>query len=109
MNQQTVCYFVGISHRFASGHLPPLLDDSQDISDAVAMFSDGVTVIRFTRPRNSGDSNDTSLDEERFLLFAWGGPVTYGATNYIGYHGPIRRTSTLQAVTFPSAADCSCE
>lgn len=70
------------------------------------MFSDGVMVIRFTRPRNSGDGKDISLDKSRFLLFAWGGPVTYGATSWIGYHGASRRTSTPKAFSFPSAAEC---
>ena len=93
-------------HRFADAQAPPPLDDSQDISDAGAMFFDGVTVITFTRPRNSVDSRDISLDEGRFLLFAWGGSVTYGIPNSFGYHGYSRRVSTLQAVRFPSATDC---
>ena len=51
---------------------------NKPISDAVAMFSDGVTLITFTRPRNSNDSRDTSLDVAV--------SVTYGATNSIGKH-----------------------
>ena len=98
-----MCYFVRISHRFADARVEPLLDDNQDISDAVAMLSDGVTVITFTRSRNSDDSQDISLDAASFLLLAWGGPVTFGTPNSIGYH-ENRRVSV--AVNFPSATDC---
>ena len=100
-----LCYFVYISHRFAVARALPPLDDSQDITDAVAMLSDGVTVITFTRPRNSGDSRDISLDECRFLLFAWGGSVTYGTPNLFSYHTG-GRTSTPETVCFPSATVC---
>ena len=106
MNKQIVCYFAHILHRFADSRAKPPLDNSQDISDADATFSDGVTVITFTRPRNSGDSRDISLDEGRFLLFAWGGSVTYGATNSIGNHGMNRRQFTSEAVNFPNATEC---
>ena len=98
-------YGVHISYRFADARTPPPLDDSQDISDAVATLSDGATVITFTRPRNSGDSRDISLDGGRFLLFAWGGTVTFGETNSFTYHTG-GRSSTPGAINFPTAAEC---
>ena len=99
------CYFAHISHRFAGARALPPLAGSQDISDAVAMLSDGVTVIMFTRPCNSGDSRDVSLDECRFLLFAWGGSVTFGETNSFTYHtgGWL---STTERICFPNSTVC---
>ena len=91
-------------YRFATGQFQPPVDPNQDITDAVASLQNGVTTVNFTRPRNSGDSNDISLDQCRFLLYAYGSSATV-ATGTITYHGNNRGTLTERFCP-PSAEDC---
>ncbi len=72
--------------RFAGSRTRPPIDPSQDITAASAELMDGTTTIRFTRPRASTDTNDISLDQCRFFLWAWGGSVTNGDPTTIGQH-----------------------
>ena len=90
--------------RFAVVRAPPPVDASQDITGASASRMDGVTTVTFTRPRNSGDSNDISLDVCRFFLFAFG-PATV-ATGAIFYHGSNRFISP-DRICIPTFAECS--
>ena len=91
-------------YRFATGYFEPPVDPNQDITDAVASLQNGVTTINFTRPRNSGDSNDISLDQCRFLLYAYGSSASVAAGT-ITYHGNNRGTLTERFCP-PSAEDC---
>ena len=68
---------------------------------------DGKTTIIFNRPRNSGDSNDISLDVCRFFLFAFGGPVNNFDTQDVGYHGLNRRFISPERICIPTFAECS--
>ena len=98
------------THRFAFEQAEPPVDDSQDIESASAEHVDGVTTITFNRPRNSGDSDDTSLDECRFFLFAYGGRVNFFATPPAAiYHGPgpTRRAASLERICIPTFTECS--
>ena len=98
------------THRFAFAQAEPPIDDSQDIYNASAERVDGVTTITFNRPRNSSDINDTSLDECRFLLFAYGGRVILFATPpVVIYHGfgPTRRAASLERICIPTFTECS--
>ena len=46
-----------------------------------------MTTILFTRAIDTGDTNnDLSLDACRYVLWAYGGSVTYGNPNIIGQH-----------------------
>ena len=91
-------------YRYASGRFEPPVDPSQDITDAVASFENGVTTINFTRPRNSGDPNDLSLDQCRYLLYAYG-PTASVVNATLSYHGSDRGTLT-ERFFVPSAEDC---
>jgi len=90
--------------RFATIRSQPPVDLSQDIADAVASFQNGFTTINFTRPRNPGDTNDISLDQCRFLLYAYGSPAIV-ATSTIVYHLSNRGILT-ESFCLPSANDC---
>ena len=99
------------THRFAFAQDEPPIDDSQDIESASAERVDGVTTITFNRPRNSGDINDTSLDECRFFLFAYGGQASFFLTMppVATYHGPgpTRRAASLERICIPTFTECS--
>ena len=70
---------------------------------------DGVTTISFNRVRDTGDSNDLTLDECRFFLFAFGGEVDIASPQTAAYHGfgPLRRAPSPERICIPSFADCS--
>ncbi len=53
-------------------------------------FIGGTTTIRFTRSRGSTDTNDISLDECRYFLWAWGGVGDYSDPATVMYHGSNR-------------------
>ena len=71
---------------------------------------DGVTTITFNRPRDSGDSNDISLDVCRFFLFALNGLVNF-ATQAAGYHGSgtMFRVASAERICIPTFAECIAE
>ena len=73
------------------------------MTDASASRVDGVTTVSFTRPRNSGDSDDLSLDVCRFFLFAFG-PANI-ATGGVSYHGTNRFVSS-DRICIPTFAEC---
>ena len=101
---------VSHTHRFAFVQAEPPIDPSQDIESASAEHVDGVTTITFNRSRNSSDSNDISLDECRFFLFAYGGQVNVFATPPVAlYHGfgPTRRAASLERICIPTFTECS--
>lgn len=66
---------------------------------------DGFTSFSFTRPRNSGDNRDIALDQCRYFLFAWSGPVDT-VTRVAGYHGPNNRIPSSEEICLPSATQC---
>lgn len=75
--------------RFATVRAQPPVDPSQDISTALVTQENGVTTMNFTRPCSSSDSNDISLSQCHFLLYAYGVSVNV-ATQTISYHGANR-------------------
>ena len=93
--------------RFAFQRAQPPIDASQDITDISASHVSGVTTVTFIRPRNSGDSNDISLDVCRFFLFAFGGTVFNFDTQDVGYHGLNRRLISPERICIPTFAECS--
>ena len=62
---------------------------------------DGVTTIRFSRVRDTGDVNDYSLSDCIFFLYAWGGEVFNITTGAIAYHGLDRRFVSESLVCIP--------
>ncbi len=94
-------------HRFATQRAEPPVDASQDITSASASHVNGVTTISFNRPRDSGDSNDISLDVCRFFLFAFNGPINF-ATGSAGYHGlgTMFRAPSAERICIPTSAQC---
>ena len=94
------------TYRFASARAPPSIDASQDITVSLASHMDGNTTVIFNRPRNSGDSNDISLDACRFFLFAFGGPANID-TQEVAYHGFNRRFVSPERICLPTFAQCS--
>ena len=49
-------------------------DGSQDLSDVSATYEEGSLKLEFTKPLNSGDSDDAALKEEcYYLMFPVGG------------------------------------
>ena len=98
------------THRFASAQAEPPIDASQDIESAPAERVDGVTTITFNRPRNSSDSNDTSLGECRFFLFAYNGTTNvFFMPPIIIWHGdgPTRRAASIERICIPTFTECS--
>ena len=93
------------TYRFAFQRAEPPIDESQDITVISASHIVGNTTIIFNRPRNSGDSNDISLDACRFFLFAFGGLANF-ATQAAGYHFSNRFISP-ERICIPTFAECS--
>jgi len=86
--------------RFVTVRAQPPVDPSQDISTALVTQENGVTTMNFTRPCSSSDSNDISLSQCRFLLYAYGVLVNV-ASQTISYHGTNRGILSPDRVCFP--------
>ena len=70
----------------------------------MATVENGVVTMNFTRPRNSSDSRDISLDQCRFLLYAYGTSATVSSRNFL-YHGTTRGVLSAN-FCIPSANNC---
>ena len=90
--------------RFASAQSRPPADASQDITSTAAVVENGVTTVFFTRQRVTNDSNDVSLDQCVYFLYAWGGTADFN-TQVIGYHGDNRESSDTM-ICLPSPSVC---
>ena len=85
--------------------MQPPRDPIQNIDNTFASFEDGVTTVRFSRQKETGDVNDFSLNDCVFFLFAWGGAVNF-STAQIQYHGSNRRFISDSLICFPSSSFC---
>ena len=97
-----VCHFLHAytpSSRYATTYAQPSKDAQQDITDVTVTQAGGVTTLRFTRKRVTGDTNDLALDSPFHFLFAWNGVVT--GVEMIGYHGAATRIAS-DLFTFPT-------
>ena len=83
---------------------PPPRDTIQNVENKFASFKDGVTTVRFSRLRDTGDVNDVSLSDCIFFLYAWGGYVSNITTGEIAYHGLNRRFVSDSRVCIASSA-----
>ena len=79
-----------MNFRFITSRVQPSHDLVQNIKNASASFEDGVTTVRFSRQRNTGDVNDFSLSDCVHFLYAWGDTFNI-TTRQIEYHGVTRR------------------
>jgi len=84
-----------IMDMWTTNYLQPLLEKSQDISDMSGDLVDGVTTIRFTRPRNTGDKQDIAFTdrEARYMIF----PVKGG--HYNGVNKKIKKHEEVPIVS----------
>ncbi len=85
LQQQGLVSVYYAHHRYATENALPLVDASQDISDARASVNNGRMSLTFTRPLETTDAKDISLTRCRWFLYGWGGPANV-ATRSISYH-----------------------
>ncbi|XP_065918054.1 uncharacterized protein [Dysidea avara] len=92
-----------VEDRYAFARSQPRVDTIQNIDNAFASFEDGVMTVRFSRLRDTGDlTEDFSLSNCIFFLFAWGGSVDV-ATRQIEHHGESRRNFSESLVCIPTS------
>lgn len=77
-----------------NGYSPPRLDDRQDIYNISGSIRDGVTILEFTRKRESNDESDLSFTDEHCLYLHF--PVKGGAFNAV--NKKIRKHETTPIV-----------
>jgi len=63
---------------------------------------DGVTTVRFSRERDTGDPDDFSLTNCIHFLFAWGGGINFD-TGDVLYHGMSRRVVSSSLICIPTS------
>ena len=66
------------------GGQPPLRDSEQNVEDASVLFNNGVTTVRFSRQKITGDDDDFSLDVCRYFIFAWGDVIDITSGEIVG-------------------------
>ena len=87
----------------------PHRDSIQNVDNAMASFEDGVTTVRFSRLRDTGDENDISLNNCVNFLYAWGGAVSNINTGQIEYHSATRRFVSDSLECIPSTCSVRCK
>ena len=85
-------YYQMLNCRFATPgkRVQPPSDAMQNVGNASASFEDGITTVKFSRKKSTGDVNDFSLMDCMYFLYAWGGVLDVN-TRKIGYHNANRR------------------
>ena len=53
---------------WTTGYLQPILESSQDLSNMEGVNEDGMITLKFTRPRNTGDSQDVAFTNDKGWL-----------------------------------------
>ena len=84
--------------------MQPPRDRIQNVNNTFASFENGVTTVRFSRLKDTGDVNDFSLSDCVYFLHAWGGAVTNINTGQIEYHGMNRRFISESLECIPTSA-----
>ena len=54
-----------IMDMWTTGYLQPILESSQDLSNMEGVNEDGMITLKFTRPRNTGDSQDVAFTNDK--------------------------------------------
>ena len=107
MSQDWFIYIVLPHNRSVGGiRTEPTIDvDMSGLSDTSITHSNGITTLRFTRARNTGDPQDEDLSSEtdcHYIIVAWGGSVVYGIPSVIGLHSSTDRAVTTHEICFPN-------
>ena len=103
--------FVNTNRHIGGAQIEPGIDAVQNINDFSIEHVNGVTTMRFWRPRtatdirNINDEDLSSVTDCHYIIMAWGGTVTYANPNVIGYHGFSNREVSAVEYCFPD--DCS--
>ena len=92
--------------RYSFERVQPPRDPIQNVDNPFASFEDGVTTVRFSRQKDTGDVNDFSLNDCVYFLYAWGGAVTNINTAQIEYHGKTRRFISDSLECMPDSTFC---
>ena len=90
--------------RYIEDYAPAPIDESQDIVNFTALFANGFTTMRFSRPLSASNPRDLSLTECRFFLYGWGGPANI-STRGIAYHPSTPIVST-DRICLPPPQEC---
>ena len=85
---------------FANSRSAPIPDESQDITIISSSEVDGVTTVEFSRAISTGDEADLSLDEDRFLVWA------YQATSDLFFARHSDRGFSADMMNLSSAGAC---
>eukprot|EP00092_Neocalanus_flemingeri_P024776 GFUD01026865.1.p1 GENE.GFUD01026865.1~~GFUD01026865.1.p1 ORF type:complete len:678 (-),score=153.52 GFUD01026865.1:380-2230(-) len=85
-----------IMDMWTTNYLNPILESSQDISNMSGELVDGVTTIRFTRQRDTGDSQDVAFTdtEGMYMIFPVKGGRYNGVNKKIRKHEEVPIAST---------------
>ena len=85
-----------IMDMWTTNYLNPILEPSQDITDQSGELVDGVTTIRFTRQRDTGDSQDVAFTdtEGMYMIFPVKGGRYNGVNKKIRKHEEVPIAST---------------
>ena len=78
----------------------------QNVNNTFASLVDGVTTVRFSRDKVTGDSeDDLSLSVCRYLLYAWGGNANI-LTEVIQIHDSQNTAVSDTLLCFPAPSLC---
>ncbi|XP_071117126.1 uncharacterized protein [Haliotis cracherodii] len=95
---------VHISDRFITGYSPPQIDTADNLVDKSGKLTNGVTEIKFSRKRNTGQPQDfTFTDADTgcpFLLFPVGG--TYDSSSLAIFQHATTPQVSAQRICFSS-------
>ncbi|XP_067677862.1 uncharacterized protein [Haliotis asinina] len=95
---------VYISDRYISGYSQPTVDTVDDLFGKRGTIENGVTEIKFSRPRNTSQSQDFTFTDTDcpYLLFPVGGGNYNAADNSVSRHD-ITPSVSAQRICFSSA------
>ncbi|CAK8683067.1 unnamed protein product [Clavelina lepadiformis] len=75
-----------VQDRWATGRSPPPVDEINNINDVTGNYENGVMTITFSRPRNTGDSNDLPFSDGECQHLIYTSGRLDGAGNNIFKH-----------------------
>ena len=93
---------------WTTSYLHPVIDSSQDLKKREGYFEDGITTLKFSRKRDTGDArNDVAFTGEKGLFFIF--PVKGG--RYNAASGKIKKheqtpTASAQRIFIKPCRNC---
>lgn len=94
-----------ITDRYATGRSMPPIDSESNLDSTRVTRENGYTTISFIRDRDTGDSEDLSLNDNLFFVYGWGGPVLSFEDMTIGQH-PTTPIITNTRVVLLDSSEC---